>query len=227
MRSILTAAFLVLIGSASWANAALMARIEVFPTDLEGNPISTIAPGEDFLINAMVQDIRDPASAREGVFGAYFSLTFDPQLAYLPADEPPTFGPMFANGKAYGQHLTPGLVKGIGAFVSTFTAPGPEPQLLVQIPATAMRAGEADFAPLFDTTAGNDVALFGLDNAIPKADIEFVGSSLNIVPEPSTYVLALIAMGTFAACFCRQHRAAAVLTLAPAQARLAREGERA
>lgn len=224
MKSILTAAFLVFLGSASWANAALMARIEVFPTDLEGNAISTIAAGEDFLINAMVQDIRDPVSPPGGVFGAYFSLTFDSQLTSFPADVPPTFGPLFANGKSDGQHLTPGLIKGIGAFVNTITAPGTDPQLLVQIPATATHAGEADFAPLFDTTAGNDVALFGLDNAIPKSDIEFVGSTLNIVPEPSTSLLALIAMGAFAVCLYRQRRLAVALALAPTRARRASEG---
>jgi len=202
-----------------------MARIEVFPTDLEGNAISSIPVGDEFLINAVVQDIRDPVTAREGVFGAYFSLTFDPQLAFFPADAPPTFGPMFVNGKSNGQHLTPGLIKGIGAFVNTITAPGDDPQLLVQIPGRATHAGEADFAPLFDTTAGNDVALFGLDNAIPKSDIEFVGSTLNIVPEPSTSVLALIAMGMFAGCLYCQRRSAAALAPAPTLARRTSEGE--
>lgn len=189
MKSMLLSALLVIVVPVSYANAGFVVRMELVPTDMDGNPISTISTGEDFLLNVVVQDIRDSDPPLDGVFGAYLDIQFDANVASFPADVPPIWPPTFGNGKGLDDRSTPSLINGIGAFATSFVPPGNDPQLLVQLPGTAVRAGVVDFTPLFDTTPGNDVAVYGSDDPVLASEIEFVGSTLNVVPEPSSFAL--------------------------------------
>ena len=60
-----------------------LAAVSTFPTDLNGNPISSITLGSPFLVETDVQDTRSPADAFPGVFSAYASFSYDSSLAAI------------------------------------------------------------------------------------------------------------------------------------------------
>ncbi len=167
-----------------------MARISVLTTDLSGTPISSVAVGEEFLVNVMVQDVRDTELETRGVFMSSLDLQFDQPVVAIDPDDSPTWGPTFANpaGASSGE-LSTGLIEGITAFTQSISPPGADAQLFLQYTATATSAGLASFAPMFDDTFGHDVLLYGEDAPIAASEIDFVGTNLSVVPEPSSLLL--------------------------------------
>ena len=183
-----------LIAAAAWtmvtsASAAELA-IELVFADMSGTPISVATVGQAIQLEVFGQDVRDSPPA-PGVFaiGADFAYAdvallgtavFAPGwLADYPAD--------------YSQ---PGLIKQLGSFTLSFTPTGAVPLLIFSIPLVAGQAGLATFS----TSANNpsemyDLLLYGENNQIPLDQVNFGTTSLTIVPEPTTLILA--AIGSF------------------------------
>lgn len=199
MKSKFLLAILVGAVSAPHAIAAPMARIDAFPTDLTGSPIDKISKGEDFLLNVVVQDIRENTTDYSGILAAYLNIAFEPQLIEIANNSPPAWGPHFTNEVLTGDRTSPGLIELIGAYYDTAVAPGNNPQLLVQLPATAIAEGTAGMDPLFHSNGDfHVVAVFGYDAPLAESEIQFVGSTLRIVPEPSALALLAFGAGTLA-----------------------------
>lgn len=121
-------------------------EIKLVTTDLEGNAISSVAAGQEFLVQAIVDDLRGPGVDR-GVYAAYFDLLYDrtdvrpvqTQLGPIVVS-----GPDYANG-VRGDASVPGILNEIGAFQTGSTPLGTEPSLLLAARFRAAPAiGEAD-----------------------------------------------------------------------------------
>ncbi len=183
------------IGFASTARAEVLAKISLHATDLLGVPISSIPVGGQFQLQAIVQDLRNPVAPFPGVFAAYLNASYDPGLATIATNVTPTFGPTFegAGQGASFDFSTLGTIAHTGSFAGNFTFSTAE-LLLFRVAVTAIGAGTETFTPLFDATSGREVLLYGHDDPMLASEIEFVGTSLSIVPEPSSLLLSSSAM---------------------------------
>ncbi len=182
------------VGATSVARGQPLVEISLEATNLSGTPITSIPAGASFHLEAIVQDIRNPPAQSGGVFAGYLNVTYDPALVTIAPTATITYGPFFTPPLVPSGNLsTPGQINDIGTASQSFAAPGNAPQLLwAIIPATATTAGIESFVPTFDSLPGHDTLIYGDDNAVPADQILFVGTSLNVVPEPSTFALAAI-----------------------------------
>ena len=172
--------------------ASALAQISLETTDLAGNSISTIQLGQQFKLAVIVQDVRTPTPANAGVFAAYLNAEYDAGLASISPAATFTYGPFFTPPTSpFGGDLnTAGQILGAGEGTSQFFAPGNSPQLLWTLPATAIAVGLETFTPSFDSLANHDTLVYGHDFALLASEIQFLGTSIAIVPEPSTFAFA-------------------------------------
>ena len=129
-------------------------RLEAKSTD--GSPITTIAAGQSFFVDVLLNDLRSEAD-RQGVFAAYLDVVFDTDLADFNGDI--QFGDYFVNQ----QNPVDGDLANlpgpedddIGAFGGFDPPTEVSNQLLMTIPMVAKAAGVLDI-----TTNGPDNARF-------------------------------------------------------------------
>ncbi len=150
-----------------------LVRVRLVTTDTNGNPISSIAQGQSFLVQAFVEDLRSQA---QGVFAAYLDMMYSSTLVGVNGSI--TFSPTYPNGQS-GSTSVVGIVDEAGAFDGQNPL-GPGEQLLLSVPFIANATGTASFTANPADLQGNDVLLFGVNNAISTEDIQFVGTSLQI-----------------------------------------------
>ena len=136
---------------ASTAVAAPLARISLVPTDLAGNAIATISPGASFLIEAIVQDIRSPASQLPGVFQASLNVEYDPALISVSGSAPFTWGTTFATFASPGDTSIAGHIQAPRAWSNSLSLPDNSAQMFFTVPAQATNPGIASLTPLFDS----------------------------------------------------------------------------
>ncbi len=129
-----------------------------------------------------------PASEFAGVFAAYLNVNFDAGLAAIDPAADLDFGSYFPLSRTFDV-ATAGKVKGAGASSGSIAEPTEQMQSLWSVPVTAMHPGVVNFTPWFDSGEGHGVLLLLETAALPQAEIQWVGTSLTIVPEPSSVVL--------------------------------------
>ena len=78
------------------------------------------------------------------------------------------------------------------------TPPGQIEQFLFSVPFHATAAGQLVLTPTLSNTPGLDYLLYGYDDAVSAEHINFMGTSVTIVPEPNSVVLAAAAAGALA-----------------------------
>ena len=171
------------------ASRALAAEVSVhaYPTDLAGNPISSVLVGQQYKLQVDVQDIRDPAPQFSGVFAAYTDISYT--NAFTSVSGPIVHDPFFQI-VPLGNTAVAGSITGAGGASQAFDAPGNAVQHLLSILFTADAQGVVSFTPSFDALPNHDVLLYGVDNIIGVDQIQFSGSRLAIVPEPGAMALA-------------------------------------
>ncbi|MFO0900206.1 MAG: Calx-beta domain-containing protein [Pirellulales bacterium] len=149
-------------------------RIRLQITDLQGNDLTTIAVGQQFMLRALVTDTRPTP---EGVFAAFLDATYDPSLAAV--DGSLTFGADYPNGHS-GDTATAGLIDEAGGFAG-LTPLGADERLLWSQTLTASAAGLAQFgADPADQLPFHDTLVFGQGTPVASSDIVYVGDSLTI-----------------------------------------------
>ncbi len=141
--------------------------------DLSGNPISSVAVGEDFKLAVYVQDVRVPPEVLGGgVFSAYTNILYNGSLASTDSSQSIVYGDFF-NFVRTGDLSTPGQISGAGATTTNGTPPGTDQQFLFSVIVHADAAGTVNFTSSIDTAAGHDTLLYGSDVSTPEADIDF------------------------------------------------------
>jgi len=149
-------------------------EVKLSATDLLGNPITTIAAGSDFLLQATVEDLR---SSPQGVFASYVDVSYDAFKAVV--DGPITYGADYPNGRE-GDASIPGFIDEVGAFDGFFPLGG-GPKHLFTVPFTATNAGILDFSlDPADILPQHNTLLVGINGLVDPADIRFVNDSLEV-----------------------------------------------
>jgi hypothetical protein len=174
------------------AAAEQMMRIHTIPADLSSNPINSVAVGEQYRLLVYATDIRDPLPQYSGVFAAGTNVLFDSALSSLDVNQSVVFGSFFNLDQ--DSVLSPGSAIGWAATFS-FSPPGNAPQFLFSVDLTATAPGLQIFTPTFDySDPYHENLLYLYDGVLVEEQMIFLGSTLQIVPEPSTYVLAAMSV---------------------------------
>jgi hypothetical protein len=157
-------------------NPQMAIRLEM--VSLQGTPLTSIAVGQTFLVNAFVKDLRSAQNA-QGVFATYFDLLFDPSTVQVIGSDPITLQTPYLN-RERGDTSKTSLVDEIGAF-STLTSPlGGEERLLARVQMRALQSGRIVLSTDPADDAGNTVLLYDIDTPIVGNQIEFGSASLPV-----------------------------------------------
>jgi hypothetical protein len=160
------------------AESLLQVRLEA--TDLDENSISSIQVGSEFLIRAVVSDLRANAG---GVFAAYLDLNYDPEQ--VSRGGAVTYGDAFPNSR-HAHDSRAGLVDEAGAVARGDERLGPGEFVLFRVPFIANREGTAQFSgDPADLLPRNASLLFDRDDAVPAESIEYIPASITVVDAPA------------------------------------------
>lgn len=204
-RSIVIAACACALCITSNARAEFKAQISVVATDVFGTPIVSIEPGNPFLLQARVADVRTPTPEFQGVFAAYLNVSFDDGLAAIDPAADFDFDSFFPLSRTFDVSAA-GKIMGAGASSSTVSEPGEQVQHLWSVPVTAVNPGVVNFTPWFDEADGHGVLLLLETAVLPPTNIQWVGSSLTIVPEPSGVALGAFCLAGLLGWYARSKR---------------------
>ncbi len=173
-------------------------QFTVRTTDTNGNPITQIGQGHQFVVQVYVQDIRDPLSApNQGVAGAYLDLLYPQASATLDgtAGMEVNFSTgAFTNNPDQGvMPRTAGILDEVGAVNSSSVPTGGNEQLFFQVTFTASGA-VGNMITLTTDPADNPIhetAFFDPTTPLTPADITFGSATIDIVavsPNPPVVV---------------------------------------
>ncbi len=156
--------------------------VDMFLQSVSGQPLTSLAVNQEFLLNLKVQDLRITGSGSgDGVYTAYVDLFYDASKVELVGANPITYDPLFANGKS-GSTATAGLIDELGAFSSLTAGPGRDLQNFITVRMRAKAGGTAKF--MMDE-ADEDTKVFALFNdsassGVPANRVLFDSKSISI-----------------------------------------------
>ncbi len=175
-------------------------RIRTEVTDVNGNVIETLSPGQDFQVRVFVKDIRLPENVQgRGVFSAYTDVTFNTTLVMHtidPAVTGPTaditYGPDYPSSHRPEAQIiaTPGELDDVGA-IAGFQELGSGERLLFIAPfeVQAGASGLATFGLNPADLVGSEVLTFdSIDMPIPPEEVEYIGDVVTIGTVPAASI---------------------------------------
>jgi len=144
--------------------------------DTNGAPISTIAAGQNFKVQVMVQDLRSGTEAK-GVFSAFADLLFDNNVIEPIASSPISHG-VFTN--SVSGTVQSGIVNELGGLAQNLSITNGEKYVLAEVTFRAKVSGNANLRldPPDDTLS--DVLLFETSTEVPNSAISFGSSSFSV-----------------------------------------------
>ncbi len=186
----------VLVASSSPAQGTYVVGLRFEVTDTGGVPVWEVSLAETFELRVFVQDLRGLTVPDRGVGMAFLDVFYDPPLVSIAGRV--TFGPEYAALPDQSDRSTPGEIQNIGNALTDFGfggPPGPSEFLLFLVPFQADTVGTGGFlgAPA-DNSPLTDVLIWPSFFAVPPENIAYGFASVSIVPEPSTFVLAALAL---------------------------------
>ena len=169
------------LGPTSQTNDLLSIALQT--TDLNGQRIDAVAAGDEFLVQAFVQDLR-ATNPDPGVFAAYLDVLYENQHVrpVLDGTRPRIeFTGPYANGIS-GSSVVPGLLDDIGAFQASSEPLGESQQLLFSASFLATPSqGEPD---VFDVVEDGEANLDVLINDRPNdGRVVFRADPSDVVPQ--------------------------------------------
>ncbi len=166
-----------------------LVRISLNAVSLTGEPITTIATGQQFKVQVVVQDLRTGTSLPDsptGVFATYLDLLFDSAIIEPIATSPISFIDPYLNDTS-GSLSTPGLINELGAFSERSSRLGSDARTLVEVTFLAKAAGNPAIRSESPDDAGRDILLYDIAAGIDLSRVDF-GSSPFVVGANFTLV---------------------------------------
>ncbi|MFV2065911.1 MAG: putative Ig domain-containing protein, partial [Pirellulales bacterium] len=149
-------------------------RVELVAVDEQGLPISAVAVGQTFVVQAIVEDMRpDP----QGVFAAFVDVRFD--KSQLVLESPIEFGRDFGNGRNVNTE-TEGVIDEAGAF-GGLNPTGRGSFVLFSASFKSLVAGETTIeVDAADMLPAHAVLLYGRPTALNEGELEFQGWTIEV-----------------------------------------------
>ena len=151
-------------------------RLEL--TDLNGNAISQVNVGDEFLLRMVAVDSRPIAAQRQGVFSAYADILFDANIIQAANGATIEFSDDF--GIVRSGTLSSGLINELGAATSNITPSFEEEALIASLRMQAVAAGQVNVMAESADSDGAEVLLYGLNNEVLPAEIFYNSVTLNV-----------------------------------------------
>jgi len=164
-----------------------LVSVRLEATDLAGQPIQSISAGQEFLLHALADDLRE-GEPFPGVFGVYADVWYRPELIGVDAGltkHDVDFDELFLNCRSVDASL-PGVISEIGSCSSQMTPTGEEEVSLWTVKVRAVAPGLAQFVLDAADKFGNDVLLYGLNERVAPSRVEFTGASIQITAADGT-----------------------------------------
>lgn len=158
-----------------------LAEIQLELTDLQGNPISSVGVGQEFLLNFIGVDAR--ALTQPGIFAAYADILFDSDLirpvpgSSIDFDDDFTVVPK-------GTFST-GLIDELGAVSNRSVATNVRESLIATVRFEAIASGTVNIISEPADDSNSETLLFGLDNRV-SADSVAYGTATLVVGQNFT-----------------------------------------
>jgi len=150
-------------------------RLEV--ANIAGTVVTAVAAGDEFLLRFYALDLRGSFDV-QGVFTAYADILFDSTLVTPVITTPIQYGPTFSTNP--DGTIQTGLINELGAISNVISATRQREVLVATIRMRATSAGTVTFTSESADTPDNDFSLFGTDDAIQPALINYGRTSLTI-----------------------------------------------
>ncbi|TWU43120.1 putative peptidyl-prolyl cis-trans isomerase [Novipirellula aureliae] len=148
------------------------AEIKLTITDLQGQPVTKLQVGQQFLLNLIGVDARDEES-RAGIFAAFADILYDNSFIQPASGATITFTdrfPTVQNGV-----FSNGLIDEIGAATDRLTPSELEDSLIATVRMEALKTGSVTIRSEPADASGSEVLLYGQNDRI-SADAVAYGS---------------------------------------------------
>ena len=157
-----------------------LAEIRLQLVDANGNEVTSVQVGERFFLNFIGADPRN-ALSRTGIFAAYADILFDPTIASPVSGTVIQFPDEISETGRSGL-IGNGVIDELGA-INFATAPtNLEETLLATVEFEGLSVGDVNIRSEPADNSGNDVLVFGNDNAIENEEILFGSVNLSVTP---------------------------------------------
>jgi len=143
-------------------------------TDVDCTPITSLAPGQEFVLRAYTQDVR---MLPQGVYAAFFDVRWDGNLAVVLDRLQPTrtFG-----GTQSGDTTMAGLIDEVGGVGGTSVLGGKVYEVF-SVQMRALRSGELNFTTdPADLIPENRTLIYGENHEVDPSDIYYGGTRISI-----------------------------------------------
>ncbi len=156
-------------------------RMTLQVVDLSGNPITTVAAGQQFKVQVFVQDLRSGAAAK-GVFSAFADVLFDSNVIEPIANNPISHATNYTTAPT-GDTATAGVVNELGGiYKDVFGSLNADPLLLAEVTFLAKVAGNPNLRLDPPDSSVSDILLFeDSSNAeVPVSEVSFGSSNFAV-----------------------------------------------
>ncbi len=159
--------------------------------DLNGNAITEINAGQDFVVKVYVTDARTGQS-NPGVSAAFAGLTYNTNLVSLDNPSSLTVDSVFSflptkDTSTAGKIVAGGVFIPSGPTDPNLPTEG-ETQLLWSVTLHAVTSGQATFGLTYENANGDGWFVFGDDNSIPDTSVTLGSASLAINALPTVSI---------------------------------------
>lgn len=153
-----------------------LAEIRLELTDLQGNAITSIAVGQQFLMNMVAVDAR--LFTQPGVFAAYADILFDSSIVRVVPGSSIEFSDDFTVERK-GTFST-GLIDELGGVSNVLNATNVSENLIATVRMEALASGTVNIRSEEADESDSDVLLFFEDNRIPAESVFYGNASLAV-----------------------------------------------
>lgn len=157
-------------------DSAPTAEIRLEVTDLNGNPLSSIDVGDEFLLRMIAGDLRE--SGRRGIYGAYADILFDSDLVRPVPGSTIDYPNLFALVRK--GTFEDGQINELGAVNASLAATNDPENLIATVRMEAIGSGTVNLRSEPADDVNSEFLMFGIDNRIPPAAVEYGSVSLAI-----------------------------------------------
>ena len=156
---------------------APVAEVRLELTDLQGNPITAIETGQEFLLNFIAIDARGMFEV-DGVFGAYADILFDSNLVQPKPGSAITYDDDFS--AIQKGTIADGLIDELGAVTSSIVPTNKEVNPIATIRMEALATGTVNIRSEPADDINSEFLLYGIDNQLPASSVLYGSASLSI-----------------------------------------------
>jgi len=156
-------------------------RMTLQVVDTNGAPLTTVAAGQNFKVQVLVQDLRTGSDAK-GLFSAFADILYDSDIIEPISSNPISHGTNYTTAPTGGTN-TAGVIDELGGiYKDVFGSLGADPLLLAEVTFRAKVAGNPNLRLDAPDSGVSDILLFeDASNAeVPPSEVSFGSSSFAI-----------------------------------------------